>query len=229
MSSTTDSFDPVQFDRLATLSVPGYTALQELVALAASHALPQTARILDVGCGTGSGLLALAKVCPNATFVACDPVPAMLEAARERCANASMLVEFIHGSIEAIENAPTFDVIVSTLVLHFIPPQLRALWLSALRARLRPEGKLILTTLVHDDQTNAVWAELRKQYVIQQGLPLAELARRQAQSTMVPVAENELREQLRSAGFAAPITLYQILAVKCWLVKSPPDGDNHES
>ena len=228
MSTTTDSFDPVQFDRLATLSVPGYSALQDLVALAASHSLPQDARILDVGCGTGSGLPPLAKVCPKATLVACDPVPAMLEAARERCANASVQVQFVHGSIDAVSDEKPFDVIVSTLVLHFVPGPLRAIWLRALRARLRPEGKLILTTLVNDEQANAVWADLRKQYVLQQGLPLAELARRQAQSTMVPVVESELREHLTAAGFAAPVALYQLLAVKCWLVKSPPHGDSHE-
>lgn len=228
MNPTTDSFDPIQFDRLASLSVPGYSALQDLVALAASHAQPQDARILDVGCGTGTGLLAITKICPKATLVACDPVPAMLEAARERCANASVQVQFIAGSIDAVETEPPFDVIVSTLVLHFVQVPLRALWLRALRARLRPEGKLILTTLVNDDQGNAPWAELRKQYVIQQGLPLAELARRQAQSTMVPVVESELREQLVAAGFATPVTLYQMLAVKCWLVKSAPSGDKHE-
>lgn len=228
MSTVADSFDPVQYDRLASLSVPGYSALQELVALAVSHALPNDARILDVGCGTGSGLLALAKVCPNASFVACDLVPEMLEAARERCANASMQVQFIPGSLDAVDHEPPFDVIVSTLVLHFVPVQLRAQWLRALRACLRPEGKLVLTTLVNDLQANAMWADLRKQYVMQQGLPLTELARRQAQSTMVPVAEGELREQLSSAGFAAPVALYQLLAVKCWLVKSLPNGDKHE-
>lgn len=218
MKSKEGSFDPDEFDRLAAATVPGYATLQDLVALTVAVGLPKGARVLDVGCGTGTGILALARAAPDATLVACDPVLPMVVSARARCAAAGIQSRIEHGTIEAIADEPVFDVVVSTLVMHFIPMQDRVTWLRALRSRLRPGGRLVLTVLARDTlpHVNECWAQLRKQYATNHDYPLEVLAKRQAQTQMDAVMENDLHAQIVDAGFRPAIPIVQLLAVKCW-------------
>jgi trans-aconitate methyltransferase len=93
------SFDPTQYDRLAAGTVPGYAALEELIALAAATVAPASARVLDLGCGTGAGTLALGRALPGATLVACDPVAPMVATARARCEAAQVRARFVVGGL----------------------------------------------------------------------------------------------------------------------------------
>lgn len=150
MSATeTAPFDPQQYDRLSG-SVPGYAALQELVALAAAATAPSShPAVLDLGCGTGAGLLALALALARSDprLTACDPSPPMVATARSRCAAAGVTVELVVGDLSAVAPDARFDVIVCTLVFHFVPPDERSALLSAIRARLRPGGSLVISAL----------------------------------------------------------------------------------
>jgi len=231
MSAKAGVFDPEGYDRTARNTVPGYAALQEMVALAASGGVAPTSRVLDVGPGTGVGLLALARVLPAATFVGCDPALPMITAAHQRCALAGFEVRAVHGGVEALgEDEPPFDVIVCTLVMHFIPIEQRARWLRALRARLAPRGRFLLTALTRaeDAETNATWASLRRDYAARNGVSPEQLARRQAESAaqVDPVRESDLHAQLGEAGFGAATPLFQILAARGWLVRHLGDSDH---
>ena len=73
-------------------------------------------RILDLGCGTGSGLAQLAQQYPNARLSGVDIAPAMLQIAQQRCPTATL----IDADIEALplpEN--TFDLVYSASSLQW--------------------------------------------------------------------------------------------------------------
>ena len=55
--------------------------------------------IVDVGCGTGSALRKVAARAPRGELVGVDPVPRMLEIARERAADhpEGHRIEFLQG------------------------------------------------------------------------------------------------------------------------------------
>lgn len=228
----TAPFDPQQYERLSSGSVPGHAALQDLVALAAAATGPaSSSSVLDLGCGTGEGTLALARTLPDAQLVACDPAAAMIAAARVRCEAAGVKVHFVVGGLGAVPSDTRFDVIVCTLVLHFIPPDERVAFLASIRERLRPGGALILSVLGRstDPAVQAAWSQIRLHHAKSRGITPAELAAREAQTRgkVHPLSPQEVRAVLDSAGFTNAVPLYQLVAVHSWLAR--PGSTTSES
>lgn len=224
MTADRAPFDPQQYDRLSTGSVPGYAPLQELVALTAAAVAPPSSTVLDLGCGTGSGVLALARALPDARLIACDPAAPMVATARARCDTAGVTARLVVGGLPAVPEDIPLDAVVCTLVLHFVPPGERVAFLSAIRARLRPGGALVITVLGRSIEpgVQSVWAQIRRHYAISQGLTPAELAAREAETraTVHPLSPEELHAALADAGFTAATQLYQVLAVQTWLARA---------
>jgi ubiquinone/menaquinone biosynthesis C-methylase UbiE len=86
------------------------------------YELPEDARILDAGCGTGEGASRLAELFPRARVLGVDIIDAHLDLARARYAGLAPHLAFEHQSIFEL-NAPdrTFDLTVCRHVLHSIP------------------------------------------------------------------------------------------------------------
>jgi ubiquinone/menaquinone biosynthesis C-methylase UbiE len=114
--------------------------------------------VLEVAAGTG---LITAAIAPRARqVVATDYAGNMLAILRERMKSAGISnVEATHRDIYALGYPPaSFDVVVAGNVLHLIPDLERAL--EALCHVLRPGGKLITPTFVHDE-TALAWVASR--------------------------------------------------------------------
>ena len=86
---------------------------------------PPRQRWLDVGCGTGALCASIADYCAPSSVTGVEPSPGFLSTARERLGDR---VTFLQGSATQIplEDAAV-DVVVSGLVLNFIPDQHAAL------------------------------------------------------------------------------------------------------
>jgi ubiquinone/menaquinone biosynthesis C-methylase UbiE len=88
-------------------------------------------RVLEVGCGTGTLLLAALERWPLAGFVATDPARGMLELARRRVLAArpgESRVEFVDGHADALPiDAGSVDLLISSFVLQLVPDRLAAL------------------------------------------------------------------------------------------------------
>jgi ubiquinone/menaquinone biosynthesis C-methylase UbiE len=120
-------------------------------------------RILEVGVGTGSLLVAAVERWPEATFVATEPAPAMLELAKRRLAEKGLAadnrVEFVVSTAAQLD-APdnSVDLVLSTFVLQLVPDRVEALR-EALRV-LRPTGMVgYLTWLDRDARQPFIPAE----------------------------------------------------------------------
>jgi ubiquinone/menaquinone biosynthesis C-methylase UbiE len=84
---------------------------------------PRDARWLDVGCGTGAfSDVILAKCAPSAV-IGVDPAPAQVEHARKTIPGADFRVA---DALSLPFGAAEFDVVVSALVLHFLPDRRKA-------------------------------------------------------------------------------------------------------
>lgn len=104
------------------------------------------AQMLDVGCGTGAMLRALADRYPRATLSGIDPVPAMLAVARQRL---PAHVELYAGWAESLPFTDAcFDVIVSNSAFHYFRQPSVAL--GEMRRVLRPGGTLVITDWCRD-------------------------------------------------------------------------------
>ncbi len=107
----------------------------------------QDIRILDAGCGTGSGTDYLIHLNPEAEIIAIDLSEKALEVARERTQRSGVIakhkksVEFRQLKIEDAVTLPgEFDLINCVGVLHHMPDPIKGI--QALASKLAPGGLL---------------------------------------------------------------------------------------
>jgi tRNA (cmo5U34)-methyltransferase len=103
--------------------------------------LPTTAnRILDLGTGDGR-LLALVKLDhPDATTVAIDFSPAMLETARRRFAGDRSVTVMTHNLEDPLPELGSFDAIVSSFAIHHLIHERKRALYAEIFSRLNPGG-----------------------------------------------------------------------------------------
>jgi ubiquinone/menaquinone biosynthesis C-methylase UbiE len=144
-------------------------------------------RVLDVGCGTGYCTRLLAEaVAPDGTAHGVDPSGDAITQARRLTRLASC--SFSSGIAEALD-APdgTYDVVVSSLMIHHLPETLRPQAIAEMYRVLRPGGSVLI-------------AEFRP--------PASRIGRRLIRPFVSPaMADNRvdlLDPMIRDAGFEHP-------------------------
>ena len=103
-------------------------------------------KVLDVGCGSGRlSIAAQKKVGAAGVVQGIDPSTEMIAVARKNAARTGQPAIFEIGVIEAIPfpNA-TFDVVLSRLMMHHLPGDLKRHGLVEVRRVLRPGGVCLI-------------------------------------------------------------------------------------
>lgn len=104
-------------------------------------------RVLDVGCGTGCLTRRMAaEVGPDGDVTGVDPSPPVLAHARDRKRRpGSAPCTYREGIAEALDLPDaSFDTVVTSLMLHHLPENLRLPALREMRRVLRPGGRLLV-------------------------------------------------------------------------------------
>jgi ubiquinone/menaquinone biosynthesis C-methylase UbiE len=102
-------------------------------------------RVLDVGCGPGYFARMLAQtVGSHGSVVGIDAAPEMIEYANRK-ARSLPNCRFQSGAAESLAFPDaSYDVVVSSLMMHHIPDELRLQAVREMRRVLRPGGRLLL-------------------------------------------------------------------------------------
>jgi ubiquinone/menaquinone biosynthesis C-methylase UbiE len=103
-------------------------------------------RVLDVGCGTGTLAMEVARRVGRAGRVAgVDPGTEQIARARAKAARRNLPIEFQIGVIEQLAfSDQTFDVVFSTLMMHHLPASLKRQGLAEIARVLKPGGRLVI-------------------------------------------------------------------------------------
>jgi ubiquinone/menaquinone biosynthesis C-methylase UbiE len=102
--------------------------------------------VLDVGCGTGTLALEVARRAGRAGHVTgIDPSTEQIVRARSKAARHNVPIDFQIGVIEHLPFPDqTFDVVLSTLMMHHVPASLKRQGLAEIARVLKPGGRLII-------------------------------------------------------------------------------------
>lgn len=178
--------------------------------------------LLEVGCGTGSLQVQIARAFPGARCTGVDIDPTGIAAAREAIARAGLAdrVTIVEGEVATAVPAAAFDLVVMVEVLHEIAPAIRPAAVRDCARALRPGGWLAIL----DETYPATPAEARLPefaFALQTGLE--ELT----WGNVVPTRDEQER-LLRDAGFGGAIERSVIGAGFTFLATRkplPPDGE----
>jgi len=152
--------------------------------------LPEHPHILDIGCGSGMQTLALARLCPGATILACDIHQPFLDDVNERAEKAGLddRITTVRVSMDKLSfPAGSFDLIWaegSAFVMGFREA------LSSWKRLLKPGGYLALSELVWFTRT-----------------PTKECREYFAHQYPAMVHEEDARRMIRDAGYSIRATL----------------------
>jgi ubiquinone/menaquinone biosynthesis C-methylase UbiE len=148
-------------------------------------------RIVDIGCGTGTLAIALVEAEPGCTILGVDPDPAVLDIARRKADAAGARVQWFEAmgdTLDAIEPLQGCDKIVSSLVLHQCPMEVKEAIVRQMWRLLKPEGELFIAD--YGEQRSLLMRTLFRQVQIIDGFELTE-----------PNARGCVPVILREAGF----------------------------
>ncbi len=108
--------------------------------------------VLDVGCGTGTLLLAAAgQVGSTGRFRGLEASVEMVEFARSKGRTLDLDMKFTIGSAEVLPyDNDSFDVVMCTLVLHHLPMDIQSTALREMSRVLRPGGRIVVVDMSNE-------------------------------------------------------------------------------
>lgn len=111
--------------------------------------IPSGAVVLDVGCGTGTlALMAKTQLGAQGKVYGIDAAPEMIDVARHKATDQNRAVDFRQGVIESLPfEDSTFDVVLSTLMFHHLPDDLKQRGLAEIFRVLKPGGRLLIVDM----------------------------------------------------------------------------------
>lgn len=104
--------------------------------------------LLDVGCGTGTFVVLAKKTYSDAHITGVDPDESILKIAQNKSKKNNVDVVFVKAGGEKLPFTDrAFDYVVSTLVFHHLPTNMKKQALKEIYRVLKSDGKFLLTDI----------------------------------------------------------------------------------
>lgn len=182
--------------------------------------LPDDARILLAGAGTGAEARFLAPIFPGWRFTLVDPSEAMLAVGRRHAVAEGFADRCVfHAGLVSSLPGDGFDAATSVLVSHFLTDAAdRAAYFSDVATRLKPGGRLFTADLCADvgdpsfGSVMALWLTLA-------GVPDERKATFRAAfgSGLAVHGPAEVEAMITRAGFSPPAQCFQAALIRAWM------------
>lgn len=196
--------------------------------------LPENARILCVGVGTGVELAHLAGRFPGWQFTAVDPSGAMLDICRQRAAQGGFLsrCRFHEGYLDTLPAEANHDGATCFLVSQFLlEPQARIAFFHEIARRLSPGGVLANADLASDTESPAYEALLRNWMALMSSAgvqpEMLERVRAAYARDVAILPAPQVAGIIEAAGFEAPVQFFQAGLMHGWFGVRKADIEVH--
>ncbi len=136
------------YDRFVDLMTFGKARALRQASIALAELVPGE-YVLEIGCGTGDlALAAIAQVGTSGRVVGIDASPEMIAVAQAKANTSAIAAEFFVQPVEHMAFADhSFDVVLSSLMMHHLPDTLKQQALMEVRRVLKPGGRLIIVDI----------------------------------------------------------------------------------
>jgi ubiquinone/menaquinone biosynthesis C-methylase UbiE len=102
-------------------------------------------RLLDVGCGTATLLIAAKSHNPDSQVFGIDVDERVLDIAKRKIQKTRVEVEVMKARAEDLPfESSSFDVVVSTLIFHHLPTKIKKLAMREIHRVLKQDGRFLL-------------------------------------------------------------------------------------
>ncbi|MFZ2470672.1 MAG: class I SAM-dependent methyltransferase [Methanothrix sp.] len=226
------------YDLYQSAVVPAYQEMLDLVAGACRRYLPQEAKIIDLGCGTGNAALAVLQKIPSARIYLLDGSGRMVKVAEEKitsthpeailgCKVADLAGSDWDDGIESDgpDGGKGYDAIVSTLVLEHLPFDRYQEAIAKCYSHLKPGGWLLAAEGYSEkgsDMQPWFFEEMeQRRKAIDPELSDFVARLRDENETHYYCSKAEKEEWWRQAGFAQVNVLWQYLCIALMAGRKP--------
>ncbi|MBN2526102.1 MAG: class I SAM-dependent methyltransferase [Deltaproteobacteria bacterium] len=210
------------YDTLAAKIAPVYNGLYFMLE-AVFFFLPEDARILCVGAGTGQEMAHLAKKFQHWRFTAVEPSPAMMNACRARAENNGFAdrCDFHEGFLDTLNMGTTYDGATCFLVSQFIlETDARRSFFHAIAKRLKPGGILASADVAAGPNQREKDALIKQWCILMSGddysVEKLEQMHRAYDDRILLLPPSTVASIIESSGFDSPFQFFQAGLVHAW-------------
>jgi tRNA (cmo5U34)-methyltransferase len=212
----------VEYDKKIRLFCGAYEEIFKLSLCCLRASIPQHARVLVVGAGTGMEIIEFAPLNPNWSFYGVDPSVDMLSLAQKKISEkkVSNVVHLQKGYVDDLNDEEVFDGATCILVMHFLKDDGAKLGLlKSVHQHLKPGAPLVLVDGCGEpgniafDETMKAW----KQYPILHGVD-PEIVENAIMKMVNFVPESRILKLLEEAGFFNMFKYYSGFLYSGWTV-----------
>lgn len=204
------------FPDMIKRSVPGYTAIINMIGNLAERYAQSGSNCYDLGCSLGAATLAMRHriQAADCKIIGIDNSQPMIERCQQVIAadSGEVEVELICSDLQKVSMRDA-SVVVLNFTLQFIPREQRRTILEQIYQALRPGGVLILSEKVKfdDEPHNELMIELYHNFKRANGYSELEIAQKRTalENVLIPETLDTHKERLKAAGFGSSDVWFQ--------------------
>jgi len=199
-------------------SVPGYTALNQLLPIVARHFIQENTNVYDLGCSLGEASISIANAidCNNINVYAVDNSAAMVQQLKNRLLglNLSSSIQVVESDLAEIELTNSSFVILN-YTLQFIERAKRDDLMNKICSALKEKGALLLSEkITYEDQSeDLLMQQLHENYKRQNDYSELEISQKREalENVLIRDTHEQHITRLQNAGFSKITVLTKYL------------------
>ncbi len=184
--------------------------------------LPEKAKILCVGVGTGADIIDIAQMKPGWKFTGIEPSKTMLEGCKKNLESKGLTdrCDLFQGYLSDFQTSESYDAVLCFFVFHFIPVEERKKIFADIQQYLKPGGTFVHAEISCDFESRNFSQQLEdwKSLHGHAGATEEKLAEMQnvLKNQLSVLSPQKTEALLKELKFDAPTLFFQSFLIRAW-------------